>query len=95
NEAINPLENITPKYLHYLMNRSVRDPYAEWCERRTVGLWLTAVYSIVCLCSFPFVADCFGLPPCVGADILFGKFWLLRLAFERLGNVYGYSAKES
>ena len=28
------------------MNRPVRDPYAGWCERRTVGLWLTAVYSI-------------------------------------------------
>ena len=28
------------------MNRQVRDPYAWWCERRTVGLWLTAVYSI-------------------------------------------------
>src|SRR5690606_30930527 len=25
----------------------VRDPYVRWCERRTVSLWLTAVYSIV------------------------------------------------
>jgi len=24
-------------------------------------------------------------------DILFDKFWLVRLAFERLGNVYGFS----
>lgn len=28
-------------------NRRIRDPYVRWCERRTVGLLLTAVYSIM------------------------------------------------
>jgi len=27
-------------------NRRIRDPYVRWCERRTVSLLLTAVYSI-------------------------------------------------
>lgn len=28
------------------MNRRIRDPYVRWCERRTVGIMLAAVYSI-------------------------------------------------
>ena len=32
----------------------------------------------------------FGMVFCVGKDILIDKFWLVRLAFERLGNVYGF-----
>src|SRR5690554_4255903 len=32
----------------------------------------------------------FGIVFCVGKDILFDKFWLVRLAFVRLGNVYGF-----
>lgn len=28
-------------------NRRIRDPYVRWCERRTVSLWLTVVYSII------------------------------------------------
>ena len=27
-------------------NRRIRDPYVRWCERRTVSILLTAVYSI-------------------------------------------------
>ena len=32
----------------------------------------------------------FGMVFCVGKGILIDKFWLVRLAFERLGNVYGF-----
>ncbi|KYG83028.1 hypothetical protein AWW67_06275 [Roseivirga seohaensis] len=60
-----------------------------WCERRTVGLWLTAVYSIVCRAIFPFETQTFLFTTVGWADILFDKFWLVCLAFERLGNVYG------
>ncbi|BDD08537.1 hypothetical protein FUAX_09690 [Fulvitalea axinellae] len=28
--------------------RRIREPYVQWCERRTEGLWLMAVYSVSC-----------------------------------------------
>src|SRR6266545_4410754 len=35
----------------YLMNRCIRDPYVQWCERRTSSLTSgEAVYSIVRSC---------------------------------------------
>jgi hypothetical protein len=41
-------------------------------------------------CCYRFGVLSFGLVLCVGKDILIDKFWLLRLAFVRLGNVYGF-----
>ncbi len=44
----------TSKYPHNLMNRCIRDPYVQWCERRTSSLTSgEAVYSI----SYRFTFD--------------------------------------
>jgi hypothetical protein len=39
--------NTTKKYPDNLMNRCIREPYVQWCERRTSSLTSgEAVYSI-------------------------------------------------
>ena len=49
-----PMFDYYSKVSHNLMNRCIRDPYVQWCERRTSSLTSgEAVYSISC-CHFFF-----------------------------------------
>ena len=63
-------------------------PYAGWCVRCTSSFNDGgAIYTIVCR-IFPFVTDCFGLPPCVGQTYSLASFGLC-VCIDRLGNLYG------
>src|SRR6266498_4876970 len=53
-EVMNLCSITTSKYPHNLMNRCIRDPYVQWCERRTSSLTSgEAVYSIGRCCFLP------------------------------------------
>jgi hypothetical protein len=59
-EAMNRYNHITKKYLLNFMNRCIRGPYVQWCERRTSPVNSgEAVYSI--LCCFQSTFDYFHL----------------------------------
>ena len=62
----------TRKLLHILMNRCIRDPYVQWCERLSLSAnyWQGSLldYAFV-LCFHPNIVNCF---PFLG-DILLIK----------------------
>ena len=57
---------------------------------RSIKLHLSTEPAFLPNACYRFGVLSFGIVFCVGKDILFDKFWLVRLAFVRLGNVYGF-----